>query len=386
MSKAQEEFLKTGSEMSTASVIEKLPELLTWSGHDSTFDWVHDRYRQIVSEALGDLAVDVDRDDPVLGRSLLDTLGAASDEALLRVVLAPQASHLLLWEQPRSAGNAAGFLHRSLLAEQAKEGGPCAAVLTEPAWTALGDALVLPTGEVEAHHSIQGLMPLDIASPHVRNADPLGMHHVRPPWHPLNDTHLELAFKLLSQAGNGIAAASPAASAFTGQFIKVLVLQSDDEESIFAAYSTQQYPGRAVIANPQLVDATQIAEAIVHEAIHALLYMLLQTYPWGIDDPLYDDKPKVTSPWSGRNLPVSTFLHACFVWYGLLHFWSRALTTPEFPVTRVRGRMSRAALGFVGRPLLELVNDADRDRISAPIRIAIQGLQDRVMAAFAPAA
>ena len=135
-------------------------------------------------------------------------------------------------------------------------------------------------------------MPLDTSSPHVGNSDPLGLRHARTPWHPLNDTRLELALELLSQAGNGIAAASPVASAFARKFIKVLVLQKDDSESVFAAYSTQQYPGRAVISNPQLVDATQIAEAIVHEAIHALLYTLLQTYPWGIDDPLYDDKAK----------------------------------------------------------------------------------------------
>ena len=86
--------------MCTASAIEKLPDLLKWAGDDSTFDWIHDRYRRIVSEALGRLVAEVNRDDQEFGQSLLDALAESSDEAVLRVVLAPQTSHLLLWNNP----------------------------------------------------------------------------------------------------------------------------------------------------------------------------------------------------------------------------------------------------------------------------------------------
>jgi HEXXH motif-containing protein len=181
----------------------------------------------------------------------------------------------------------------------------------------------------------------------------------------------------LGQAQRGIAVVSGGIGAFTTQFIKVLVLQQDGEPS-YSAYSTQQYPGRAVMRNPQLVDVALIAESIVHEAIHSLLYMLIQSYPWGIEDSSFEDGPKVTSPWTGRILPLSTFLHACFVWYGLLHFWSRALTTAAFPALRIRGRLSRAALGFLGPSLLTLVDPRDLVLVSAPIRAAIQSMQDRV--------
>ena len=27
------------------------------------------------------------------------------------------------------------------------------------------------------------------------------------------------------------------------------------------------------------------------------------------------------SPWSNWRLPLRTFVHACFVWFGLWHFW-----------------------------------------------------------------
>jgi hypothetical protein len=367
----------------TTALIEKMPEVLTWSGHAATFEQVHDNYRQGMSDALGNLFAAIDRVEPALGRQLLDELQEASDAALLRVVLAPQTSHRLLWEQPQRLRDTADFFLRSLLAEKAKEGRPAA--LAEETWTALGDALVLPTGEVVTGPSIEGLMPLDLDSPQVWNADPLGLCHARPLWYPLTGYLRELALHRLALAQRAIAATSIVVSAFTTLFIKVLVLQKDDEESSFTAYSAQQYPGRTVIGNPQhqLVDVVHIAEAIVHEAIHALLYMLLQTHPWGIEDPLYDDKPKVVSPWTGTRLPVSTFLHACFVWYGLLHFWSLALGTTAFPLKRTHGRMSRAALGFLGSPLLELVDEADRVLVAAPVQMAIQRMQARVMEALA---
>lgn len=369
--------------MCTDALIERLPEVLTWSGDGVTFQETHDRYRQTVTEVLGNVLAAINREDQTQGNSVAAAIREASDTALLRVILAPQTSHLLMWEQPLALLETGRFLQRSLCAEAVKEGRP--ATLTEPTWTALGDALAMPTGEVAAGRSIEGMMPLDFDSPQVRNADPLGLYHSQSPWHPLTDSRREIAMERLATAWKGIGEASPAAGAFSKQFIKVLALQQDDAESSFAAYSTQQYPGRAVISNPQLVDAAQIAEAIVHEAMHALLYMLVQTYPWGVEDPLYDDRPKVASPWTGKMLPISTYLHACFVWYGILHFWSRALATEAFPARRIRGRLSRAALGFRGRPLLELVDAADLSLIAAPIREAIQGMQARVMEAFEPA-
>lgn len=376
--------------MREAALIEKMPEVLTWS-NPAVFEQVHDNYRQVVSDALGSLLATIERLDPALGKQLLDELQEASDAALLRVVLAPQTIHRLLWEQPERLRDTADFFLRSLLAEKAKEGRP--AELAEETWTALGDALVLPTGEVVAGPSIEGFIPLDFDSPQVRNVDdvcseltrraPLGMRH-GPPWHALTGDDRELVLHRLALAQGAIAATSTVVSAFSTMFIKVLVLQKDDEESWYGAYATPGYCG-VVISNPQhqLVDVVRIAESIVHEAMHPLLDMLVYTRPWGIEDPLYDDKPKVASPWTGTSLSVSNFLQACFVWYGLLHFWSRALGTTAFPLKRVRGRMSRAAVGFVGPPLLELVDEADRVLIAAPIRMAIQRMQARVMEALA---
>jgi HEXXH motif-containing protein len=167
-------------------------------------------------------------------------------------------------------------------------------------------------------------------------------------------------------------------STFCSRFLKVIVLQQDDKGQSVSAYSTQQYPGRAVISNPQFIDVVQTAESVVHEAIHAYLYMLSQTYPWGISDPGYDDKPKVLSPWTGTLLPVSTFLHACFVWYGLLNFWSHALLADTFPSRRVRGRMSRAARGFLGKSLLDMMDKSDLALVFEPIRRAIDRMQFQV--------
>ena len=363
--------------MDTASLIATLPEMLTWSARDAVWDRIHDRYRGVVGEALGDVVAAIDRGGSARGKELIDALDEASDDALLRVVLAPETSYRLLWQRPQDSQATAEFIHRSLLAERAREGRPTA--IAEETWTALGDALVKPTGEVVAAPSIEGFVPIDFDSRTVRDADPYGLHHDRSPWHPLVEDHRAIALDRLGQAMACIRATSGVAGDFITRFVKVLVLQEDDEQSYFTGYSTQQYAGRTVIGNPQLAQVGQIAESIVHEAIHAMLYMLLQTHPWGLEDPYFDDTKKLPSPWTGKMLPVSTLLHACFVWYGLLTFWSRATTSKAFPPKWVRGRMSRAALGFAGPPLLERLDEADRDAIAPPIRAAIGRMQDRVI-------
>jgi hypothetical protein len=89
-----------------------------------------------------------------------------------------------------------------------------------------------------------------------------------------------------------------------------------------------------------------ICDAIVHEAIHALVYRL------EIIIPLFTDSAaaaaaRAESPWSGRSLDLLSLVHACFVWFGLWTFWTiRPHAMPEAIELR-----NRAEHGFLGAPL-----------------------------------
>jgi hypothetical protein len=91
--------------------------------------------------------------------------------------------------------------------------------------------------------------------------------------------------------------------------------------------SASTYIGRTDLAgfDQDWVDATTIVDALAHEAIHHMIYMaeeagldLLTGEGWSHDGALQ-------SPWTRKFLDIHTFVHACFVWYGLSRFWQQAI-------------------------------------------------------------
>ena len=140
-------------------------------------------------------------------------------------------------------------------------------------------------------------------------------------------------------------------------------------------------------AHCESVDVVDVTDAIVHEAIHALLFMQERRKRWVLDEKLYDSTPRSTSPWTGRELPLRAFLQANFVWYGLLNFWlkthSATLKTPVAwaPLERIRSKISAASVGFLGVSLVDSVAEF-KSEISTDILAAIDVMQSRVRVAF----
>jgi hypothetical protein len=134
----------------------------------------------------------------------------------------------------------------------------------------------------------------------------------------------------------------------------------------FFSNSPQGFVGRAVLTNPHLdlVDDVVLAEAVVHEATHGFVgtseaiglagHSIDPRWAdarWLTDDGPYDGVSRVVSPWTGTKLDLPTYLHACFVWWGLLHFWSGFAGEAGFDTRRVRTRILRSATGFVDAAL-----------------------------------
>ena len=168
------------------------------------------------------------------------------------------------------------------------------------------------------------MAPLDFGSPYAAAID-LGGPANRPgePRPPFEDAEMAMVVERLRLACAAIRRTSPHVLDFATTFNKVLVSQKDPVATRqFTSGSTGQFVGRSFVTNPHLDSVRQVdlAEALVHEGIHSLLYMQERTRSWGPAPELEDSIARVVSPWSGNHLSLASFLHACFVWYGLAHF------------------------------------------------------------------
>jgi hypothetical protein len=102
-------------------------------------------------------------------------------------------------------------------------------------------------------------------------------------------------------------------------------------------------------------------------------------------DELYGPDARARSLWTGTPLPLRSYLQACFVWYGLLHFWAAAVKAGTFDPRRVRSRIEQATIGFLRAPVLDQVAPY-REGIAEVLLDTVDELQERVVATFGAAA
>jgi HEXXH motif-containing protein len=121
----------------------------------------------------------------------------------------------------------------------------------------------------------------------------------------------------------------------------------------FASSSWPAYVGKVALVNAHCAELTaeRLANALIHEAIHSILFMIETSEPFVVDF-TRDGDATVTSPWSGRALPLINYVHACFVWYGLWCFWRLAARAKAFAPASAASHLELAASGFRGPPLL----------------------------------
>lgn len=140
--------------------------------------------------------------------------------------------------------------------------------------------------------------------------------------------------------------------------------------------SWRSRPGFAAITNAELsVDPVLfIANALVHEAIHGALYHYEVAAPFTLGAV---EDIRIVSPWTGASLRVSSYLHACHVWFGLAWLWRTLLDT-----TSISGDafyfLDRARRGFafdLAGPL-----DPAKAGISSDALRAVDEIQHRARA------
>lgn len=358
--------------------LNQLHRIFAWSGESPELATLRGRYDALLEQRLA-LLLDRVADEGGLAEVVADHLRALGSEDRRALLSTPEVSYRILWGGDTTPADAVAFL--GALAEDLRrpEEGES---MTNPVRYARRPEVRAPDGSVAGLWPWAAELPIDAGSPYARTVDVAGTSiRIPVPQEPYTAAELTPALAKLVDAATGVQRAAPAAWSMARSFTTMLLLLPDrDAPTQFSSGSSGQFVGRSVIANAHLakVQPGHVAEALVHEAIHGVLYMDEQHDPWVLDSGLYAGPMRIASPWTGNPLPLRPYLQACFVWYGLLSFWARALTAGEFDRGVVRERIEVAASGFLRGDLLERVEPV-ASRLAPELLDAVAALQGSVL-------
>lgn len=375
--------------------IERIPDILAWSEHKrlSSLTEIRTLYSEALAQRLGCILGYQQVWWGEKGAALVQLVQSLPDEAFERLLTAPETSYRLLWFGRHAVEDIAHFLLYAAQAEWARLGYQIGSV-ERPLWTALGDYCIHPGGSCYVAPNLGGRLVLDFQSPNSRDlssalssASEYGEEaryvcEARPP----------LVERMASIAA-AIESVNPDTAQFVARFTNVVmfVRTGGPEGEPFLSRSPERHIGLTVLVNSHQpdVDDAKLAEALVHEAIHSLIdtYETLAnladdpTDRWVCDASLYDGTPRVVSPWTGTRLVVPTYIHACFVWYGIVQFWSEALDGQYFPSARVMERLRAAVRGFLSDSVLEQLRPY-QSSLHPKLMAALSRMRSDVASAF----
>lgn len=374
------------------------PDILQWKDSEAELQTIHQTYLDAVCDGVGALLAKLKIDHSRLFAEISGLLNQMPTESLNRVLTAPEFTYRIFFRRQHQI-EVGEFLRQALEIEMTRDG-----LLTTPSgWSALGDYGVavdrLPLAaeafrrgdRVLASPRLGGRLPVDFLSPYATkislNDDEYGVVH--------HDTLATVNFyspdemarlvDALSAVHEAIGDVQPNARHVVENFSKVVVVRRDDADAqSFTSSSSGQYTCRTMIVNPHLSDAggSILADALVHESIHGVLYMNERVSPWVLHKELYiAPSARLVSPWSGRDLLLRPFLQACFVWYGLLIFWSSARAESAFGKSATEYCRVRALRGFELGQLVERLSPW-KLFLSDEVLATIDELQRRVLSAY----
>jgi hypothetical protein len=314
---------------------------------------------------------------------LLDLIGRAGRSRVLR---SPEVTRQTLFAPTLPLEQIDSFIKGAAQVELALTGAGRRPM--EARWSALGDVMITEDDAVRWWPRIAGAnpIPLDFGSPWAQRVDLTGrLEFTTAPRQNLSDEQVHAIHGRLDQAIGLLEQLAPTLPKFVSVCTRVLVLQIDSSSAFVASGSNGRFVGRSFITNPQSADATTdcLVEAVVHEAIHAMIYCECLRRPWA-DGEAAIEVPRVESPWTGRALPVRPFLEAACVWFGLVHLWTLALSHDLFEREAAHNRLMRSLRGFCRGSLV------DRARpwwpeIRPDVLATVDHLQSRILDAVGDA-
>ena len=341
--------------------------VLRWkSAQEGVFEQVERAYTSLAAGSLGSSLAECARGNPRQAEHIIGLMTEMDADHLRQVLLAPESASRLLWGHPGACDERDVWSYLvDVLEVEAALATPMAgrtANLSTPRrrWSALGDFCVNDSGAAVIWQRPLAGLAIDSESPFavcfncssVRNGSMRLEHFADGPGK-------DLALERIRTAMLAIEAADPQVAGFVRRFTLIAHVVVDSGTDKFSSGSSGEYTGRSILCNAHLpgVSIEVLAEALVHEAIHSFLYMQEACHAWVSDEEQCSDEAVVRSPWSGAMLPLRNFLQACFVWFGLAHFWMRAPQGRPFERNRLEARLETARQGFLAGRLLNRISE-----------------------------
>jgi hypothetical protein len=195
-----------------------------------------------------------------------------------------------------------------------------------------------------------------------------------------SDQEVESILKRLMYAFDSVESVNKTLFDMIQRILRMIVIRKDKGES--SKFSSSSWPGLVgtialTNAHHSDIEDARIIDAIVHESIHSLLYIVEYFEPFYNSDSVRLAF-KAVSPWSGSTLYLHSYVHACFVWFGLWCFWSLAIETGQFSKASVGFFQDRSCQGFLGQNVLAYLGDG-QFQITETVRSAIRTMQEIVI-------
>jgi hypothetical protein len=309
-------------------------------------DSIETGYRKRISAGLGYVAGEShlrslsQADDQDVAALLLQ----ASDSTLESLISSPAIAARCFWETQRFGLSAASkYISDSIQVLQFNQ--------LASGWFPNGECLVLDGLLKYTSPKVDGIV-IDTLSPDRLELFSPGDWTNQPPESiPFQDSSLSL----VSTAMGLLKEYVPEAYGFVRLHACVIVPRSAAESG---SSSTISFPGRVVLDIPSKgLSCGEVAESLVHEALHSLLYKVEAHYEWFSEATGWSKR--LTSPWTGNSISLHAYAHACIVWYALCGLWIRMINIDQDVLGFCpKERLWSAVKGFVNNAEQHLVPEA----------------------------
>lgn len=161
-------------------------------------------------------------------------------------------------------------------------------------------------------------------------------------------------------------------------FIKLIHLCRSDAHRSCSSGSFRFRFGDIELVNSDQGSQGDLAEALVHEAIHVFLEAIELVEPFYLPSSRRHRRDS-RSPWTGTTVSNAALARECFIWYGLYWFWTKAASPSEHSAINdhrfAHQRQLAACHGFRTRVLCRLVEGA----VAPAVVDTIARMQQRVL-------
>jgi len=321
---------KMDTPMRMAEFLERLCGVLEWN--DNAFSQaIHGKYYRHLAEKLEPAVAALTVSDPDAGEAAHLLLEALTPAQRLDFISAPHMAATIISPEMFHRSENRNFFLKALGITAG-----CISDNAAPLYNQRGE-LVPGPNEVPPKDAYRISFGGDLPIPFMdRGGNALS---------PVQEDDTQHILGKVADAGNLIRSVNQQAYAFSVRHTEVLAFRYESQyPADFSSGSFQSLPGFSLICNCHLptVSEAELADAIIHEAIHSIIY---QFESFG--EPLRREGKRtdfhVVSPWTGSTLGVESFAQACLVWFGLLHFWKLACDRGKESVALYE----RARKGFV---------------------------------------